>query len=109
MQLRGIAPMPASVPMSWTRSDRRKWIGRDGVLRNGQRWTIPAEMTPTEFAQLHMPALERDEARHNKILPILARLAEGTGTTVATWTLGAAGACAVCASDRILLLREVDD
>src|SRR5439155_814245 len=56
------------------------------------------------------PALERNEARHNKILPVLARMAAGQkGPHVAAWTLGGPGACAVRGADGLILLADLGD
>ena len=35
----------------------------------------PSAMQPREFAAYHLPALERDEAKHNLIVAVLGRLA----------------------------------
>jgi RimJ/RimL family protein N-acetyltransferase len=59
-------------------------------------------MTLQEFCRLHGPALERDEARHNRILAVLARLGASAGAQadrqagdVPAFTLGTAGKCAI--------------
>ena len=66
-------------------------------------------MGPEEFARFHVPALERNEARHNKILPVLGRMAAGQGAGVATWTLGGPGACAVRSADGVILLGDLSE
>ena len=48
-----------------------------------------------DFAQYHAPALETNEARHNLILAIVARAVSDPAYALRTWSLGAAGACAV--------------
>jgi RimJ/RimL family protein N-acetyltransferase len=62
-----------------------------------------------EFIAQHVPALEAaGEARHNVMLGILG----GTAAASAPprfWTLGAAGACAIQAAGRPLLLGEVGE
>jgi GNAT superfamily N-acetyltransferase len=59
-------------------------------------------MTLQEFCRRHVPALERDEARHNRILAVLGRLGAGAGAQadrqagdVPAFTLGTAGRCAI--------------
>jgi RimJ/RimL family protein N-acetyltransferase len=56
------------------------------------------------FVALHRPALERDEARHNLVLGIL----ENAPRELHTWTLGAAGQCAIQFPGRPLVLGELD-
>jgi ribosomal protein S18 acetylase RimI-like enzyme len=55
-----------------------------------------------EFAEFHTPALERDEARYNRILGLLARLLNSAqpNPEVRLWTLGASGQCAMQTSPR---------
>ena len=57
-------------------------------------------MTPDEFADLHEPALEADEVRHNLILGMLARARGGQLVDVRHWTLGVPGHCALQTSPR---------
>lgn len=60
-----------------------------------------------EFNAMHMPALERDEARHNLILAIMEMAAgqDPPGQT-RNWSLGKPGACAVQTQGRGLVLGE---
>ena len=61
-----------------------------------------------QFIATHVPALERDEVRHNLILGILARAAESPHPALRTWTLGGPGACAIKTPGRPIVLGEVD-
>jgi RimJ/RimL family protein N-acetyltransferase len=62
-----------------------------------------------EFAEFHRPALERDEARHNLILGLLARLLDRAQPDVRLWTLGAPGACAMQTTPQnAIILGELD-
>ena len=65
-------------------------------------------MQPREFAAYHVPALERDEARHNLILAMLGRLAGENPPALQRWSLGAPGACAVQAPGYPIVLGEVN-
>lgn len=65
-----------------------------------------------EFAEYHAPALERDEARHNLMLGLLARLLNHAepNPDVRLWTLGASGQCAMQTSPRnAIILGELDE
>jgi RimJ/RimL family protein N-acetyltransferase len=65
-----------------------------------------------EFAEYHTPALERDEARHNLMLGLLARLLNNAESNpdVRLWTLGASGQCAMQTSPRnAIILGELDE
>lgn len=66
-------------------------------------------MTPLEFCSIHMPALERDEARHNVMLAILGPIADGQFSNVVTWTLGLPGQCAIMTPGRPILLADLND
>jgi predicted GNAT family acetyltransferase len=66
-------------------------------------------MTPLEFCSFHLPALERDQVRHNVMLAIFAAVAERQAANVVTWTLGSPGQCAVMAAGRPILLADVDE
>jgi predicted GNAT family acetyltransferase len=66
-------------------------------------------MTPLEFCSFHLPALERDQVRHNVMLAIFAAVAESQAANVVTWTLGSSGQCAVMAAGRPILLADVDE
>jgi RimJ/RimL family protein N-acetyltransferase len=60
-----------------------------------------------EFLEHHLPALERDEVRHNLILAILGRLAAPHPPDLVRWTLGAPGACAVQTPGYPIVLGEL--
>jgi len=66
-------------------------------------------MTPLEFRSMHMPALERNEVRHNIMLAVLGELPENELTNVVTWTLGLPGQCAIMTPGRPILLADVSD
>jgi len=66
-------------------------------------------MTPLEFCGIHMPALERDEARHNVMLHVLGASADGQCSNVVTWTLGLPGQCAIMTPGRPILLADLND
>jgi RimJ/RimL family protein N-acetyltransferase len=66
-------------------------------------------MTPAEFADLHTPALEADEVRHNLILGMLARARDGRLPELRHWTLGEPGHCALQTSSRFgIILGGLD-
>jgi RimJ/RimL family protein N-acetyltransferase len=48
-----------------------------------------------DFVEFHRPAFERDEARHNLMLGLFARLLDTVEPDCRLWTLGASGACAI--------------
>ena len=60
------------------------------------------------FHDLHRPALERDEARHNLLLALLAAIAAGTPTG-RWWSLGGPGACALQVPGRPVVLGDLDE
>jgi hypothetical protein len=65
-----------------------------------------------EFAEFHTPALERDEARYNLMLGLLARLLNSAqpNPDVRLWTLGVSGQCAMQTSHRnAIVLGELDE
>src|SRR5262245_57860573 len=64
-------------------------------------------MPLADFIATHVPALERDEVRHNLILGLLARAAT-VDLPLHTWTLGGPGACAIKTPGRPIVLGEVD-
>jgi GNAT superfamily N-acetyltransferase len=66
-------------------------------------------MQPRDFVEYHLPALEADEARHNLILFILARLLSDTSVDIRQWSLGAGGQCAVQWPNRPIVLGDVDE
>ena len=60
-----------------------------------------------EFAQHHVPGLERDEVRHNLILAIIARAVADSSGDIMLWTLGGPGSCAVKTPGRAMVLGEL--
>lgn len=65
-----------------------------------------------EFAEFHCAALERDEARYNLILGLLARLLDSARTSpdVRLWTLGGPGECAMQTTPRNpIILGELNE
>jgi GNAT superfamily N-acetyltransferase len=65
-----------------------------------------------EFSEFHTPGLERDEARNNLILGLLAQLRNSAQPKpdVQLWTLGASGQCAMQTSPRsAVILGELDE
>jgi RimJ/RimL family protein N-acetyltransferase len=65
-------------------------------------------MNVREFAQVHLPALERDEVRFNVQIAVLAAAAENAPTGFCHWTLGPHGHCAIKSPGRAILLGNVD-
>jgi hypothetical protein len=65
-------------------------------------------MKLVEFIDMHAPALERDEARHNVILGVLGGASRNADARLETWTLGGPGACAICTPGRPIILGELD-
>lgn len=63
-----------------------------------------------DFNALHMPALEKNEAKHTLILSIMEKAAveEPAGQT-RNWSFSAAGACAVQSPTRGLVLGEMSE
>jgi hypothetical protein len=61
-----------------------------------------------DFLAYHLPALERDEVRHNLILANLSRLALEPSSNLRWWTLGPTGACAVQAPGYPIVQGELD-
>ena len=66
-------------------------------------------MAPIEFCGVHMPALERDEARHTMMLAVLGAIADGNASDVSTWSLGLPGQCAIMAPGKPILLADLED
>ena len=66
-------------------------------------------MTPFEFCNIHMPTLERNEARHNVMLAVLGTIADGRPVDVATWSFGLPGECAIMAPSRPIVLGDLED
>jgi GNAT superfamily N-acetyltransferase len=66
-------------------------------------------MQPRDFVEYHLPALEADEARHNLILFILARLLSDASIDIRQWSLGAPGQCAVQWPNRPIVLGDLNE
>ena len=66
-------------------------------------------MTSLEFCHLHIPALERDEARHNVMLAVLGAIVDGRSSNVVSWALGLPGQCAIMSPGLPILLADLDD
>jgi len=65
-------------------------------------------MNISEFNAFHMPALQRDEARHNLILALLMRAArEDPAGQTRLWSFGEPGACVVQSKDRGLVMGDL--
>lgn len=60
-----------------------------------------------EFIDLHVPALEQGEVRHNLILGLLGRAAKAENPQLLMWTLGGPGACAIKTPGRPIILGEL--
>jgi RimJ/RimL family protein N-acetyltransferase len=65
-------------------------------------------MHPREFAVYHLPALERDEARHNLIVAVLGRLSGESPPELQWWSLGAPGQCAIKAPGYPIVLGDLN-
>jgi ribosomal protein S18 acetylase RimI-like enzyme len=80
------------------------------LSRNAQQESAmqPRAMQPREFAAYHLPALERDEARHNLIIAALGRLASEDLPELQWWSLGEPGQCAIKASGYAILLGDLN-
>jgi ribosomal protein S18 acetylase RimI-like enzyme len=65
-------------------------------------------MQPREFADYHLPALERDEVRHNLIVAVLGRLTGENPPELLWWSLGGPGQCAIKAPGYPILLGDVN-
>src|SRR6266699_1063445 len=70
--------------------------------------TQPNAMQPREFAAYHLPALERDEARHNLIVAVLGRLAGENPPELLLWSLGEPGQCAIEAPGYPIVLGDMN-
>ena len=62
-----------------------------------------------DFINLHEPALERAQVRHNLILGLLARERDRNDDAFRYWTLGEAGACAIKTPGRAIILGELTE
>src|SRR5882724_2877989 len=65
-------------------------------------------MQPREFAVYHLPALERDEAKHNLIVAVLGRLASENLPELQWWSLGEPGECAIKAPAYPIVLGDAN-
>jgi len=65
-------------------------------------------MQPREFASYHLPALERDEARHSIIIAVLGRLAGENPPKMLRWSLGEPGQCAIKAPGYPIVLGDMN-
>ena len=64
--------------------------------RIGQTFRVRnTELDIAQFNALHMPALERDEVRHNLLLGLMSQPSRDLAGEARRWTLGGAGACAI--------------
>ena len=68
----------------------------------------PSAMQPREFAAYHLPALERDEAKHNLIVAVLGRLASENPPELQWWSLGEPGQCAIKAPAYPIVLGDAN-
>ncbi|MDJ0944960.1 MAG: GNAT family N-acetyltransferase [Kiloniellales bacterium] len=59
------------------------------------------------FHDLHLPALERDEARHNLPLGLLAAVRSGHAPEPRRWSLGGPGVCALQVAGRPIVLGDL--
>jgi predicted GNAT family acetyltransferase len=67
----------------------------------------PNAMTPLEFSNFHLPALERDEARHNLMAAALLSIVEGQNLDTDMWSLDAPGQCAIMSLGKPLILSDL--
>jgi RimJ/RimL family protein N-acetyltransferase len=67
----------------------------------------PSAMQPSEFAAYHLPALERDEVKHNLIVAAPGRRAGENPPELLWWSLGESGQCAIKAPGYPILLGEL--
>ena len=67
-------------------------------------------MDIAQFNALHMPALERNEVRHNLLLGLMSQSSPDPADETRRWTLGGAGACAIQTNaNRSIILGELDE
>ena len=67
-------------------------------------------MDIADFNALHMPALERNEVRHNLLLGMMSQPSPAQANETRRWTLGGAGACAVQTNaNRSIIFGELDE
>jgi RimJ/RimL family protein N-acetyltransferase len=67
------------------------------------------EMQLREFIDYHVPALEKNQPRHNLILGILGRVSGEASQDLRLWTLGGPGQCAIQSPGRNIVLGELDE
>lgn len=65
-------------------------------------------MQLSEFIDLHEPALERDEVRHNVMLGVLSNARDRPEHRLLLWTLGGPGQCAIKAPERAIVLGDLE-
>ena len=98
------------------------WYARSSRLCQSERVAITTDahlthqmsafeprLSVSEFCSLHVPALERDEVRHNIMLAVLGGLSDRQSSDVMTWSLGAPGQCAIMCPGRPILLADVSE
>ena len=61
------------------------------------------------FAAHHIPALARNEARHNLILALVPAALSRPESTLRYWSLGSAGACAIQTPSFPVVLGELSE
>lgn len=66
-------------------------------------------MNLLKFIDLHMPALEQDQVRHNLIIGLLSRAREQKDENLLLWTLGPPGSCAIKTPGRAILLGPLSE
>jgi len=66
-------------------------------------------MAHGDFVARHFPVLERDSVRHNLILGLVEEERSADEARLATYDLGAAGACAVRFPGRSVVLSDLDE
>jgi len=67
-------------------------------------------MDIADFNALHMPALERNEVRHNLLLGLMTQPSPDPADEMRRWTLGGAGACAIQTNvNRSIILGELSE
>lgn len=62
-----------------------------------------------DFIDLHLPALERDQVRHNLIIGLLSTARDRQDQNFMLWTLGPPGACAIKTPGRAIVLGELNE
>ena len=62
-----------------------------------------------EFIDFHLPALERNQVRHNLIIGLLSNARDRQDQDLMFWTLGPPGACAIKTPGRALVLGELNE